>query len=85
LPKLKYRVRTVRFSSDSAHIVTASEDRTARLWRAATGREITSIALDAAITALAVHDGLIALGDALGRVHLFDVGESLDEKEAASA
>jgi hypothetical protein len=37
------------------------------------------------VTALAVKDGNIALGDALGRVRVFEIGESLGEKEAASA
>jgi WD40 repeat protein len=78
-------VTSIAFSPDSGRIVTASNDRTARLWDATTGQEITSIALDAAVTALAVRDGEFALGDALGRVHVFEIGESLGKKEAASA
>src|SRR5437660_6422867 len=46
------------------------DDRTTRIWDAETGQEITRIALDAAVTALAVHDGDIALGDALGRIQV---------------
>ena len=38
---------------------------------------ITRVVLDAAVSALAVHDGCFALGDALGRVHVFDAQEFL--------
>jgi hypothetical protein len=33
--------------------------------------------LDAAVIALDVHGGAIALGDALGRIHVFDADEFL--------
>ena len=70
----------IAFSPDGARVLTASRDRTARLWDAETGTEITRVALDAAVTALAVHGGCIALGDALGRVHVFDAQEFLSGK-----
>ncbi len=44
------------------------------------GTESTRIALDAAVSALAVHNGNIALGDALGRVHVFEAEEFLRQK-----
>jgi hypothetical protein len=44
------------------------------------GQEIASIALDAAVTALAVKDGEFALGDALGRIHVLETEESLRQK-----
>ena len=65
-------VNSACFSADGAHILTASDDRTARLWDSGTGREIVSIILEAAIGAASLHDGTIALGDALGRIHVFD-------------
>ena len=73
------------FSPDGARIVTASNDRTARLWEAATGQEIARIALDAAVTALAVYGGAIALGDGLGRIHVFDATGLLSPKGASRA
>ena len=70
-------VQSATFSPDGARIVTASADRTACLWDATTGREITRIILDAWVTGLSVHGGMIALGDALGRIHVFDSEEFL--------
>jgi WD40 repeat protein len=64
--------RSACFSPDGARILAASEDRTARLWDAGTGQEVARIALDAAVTGLNVHGGAIALGEALGRIHVFD-------------
>jgi WD40 repeat protein len=63
---------TVTVVSDGARVVTASGDRMARLWDATTGQEITRIILDASVTGLSVYGGTIALGDALGRVHVLD-------------
>jgi WD40 repeat protein/tRNA A-37 threonylcarbamoyl transferase component Bud32 len=37
------RVRSVAFSTDSQRVVTASYDKTARIWDAATGREVTRL------------------------------------------
>ena len=51
-----------------------------RIWDAMAGTESTRIALDAAVSALAVHNGNIALGDALGRVHVFEAEEFLRQK-----
>jgi WD40 repeat protein len=66
-------VNSASFSPDGTRIVTASYDRTARVWEASTGRQIASIALDAAVTAACWHGDKIALGDALGRIHVFDL------------
>ncbi len=78
-------VTSAAFAPDGARIITASSDKTARLWDAASGQEIASIALDAAVTALAVKDGCIALGDALGRIHVFDAEEFLRKKGSLRA
>jgi len=77
-------VWSAAFSPDGARIITASRDRTARIWDATAGTEITRIALDASVMALAVHNGDIALGDALGRVHVFEAEEFLRQKGNAS-
>jgi WD domain, G-beta repeat/APAF-1 helical domain len=66
-------VWSASFSPDGTRIITASRDRTARLWDTTNGEETTRIALDAACTALAVHAGIIALGDGLGRIHVFEI------------
>jgi WD40 repeat protein len=77
-------VRSASFSPDGARIVTASYDRTARIWDATTGQEITRIVLDASVTGLSVHGGTIALGDALGRIHVFESEEFLTGRGSAS-
>src|SRR5262249_20500226 len=68
------------FSADGARIVTVSGDHTARLWDATTGREITQIVLDTLVRGLSVHGSTIALGDALGRIHVFEGEEFLISK-----
>ena len=70
-------VRAAVFSPDGTRVVTASWDRTARIWEVATGEEIARFALDAAINALAICEGAVALGDAVGRVHVFEAEEFL--------
>ena len=69
---------------DGARIVTASYDGTARLWDAATGEEITRIVLDASVTGLSVYEGTIALGDVLGRVHVFEAADFLSAEDSAT-
>ena len=73
-------MESAAFSPEGGRVVTASWDGTARLWDAATGAELARIVLDAAVTALAVQDGCIAAGDALGRVHVFEAREFLRGK-----
>jgi hypothetical protein len=51
---------------------------------ATTGQEITRIVLHASVTGLNVHKGMIALGDALGRIQVFDGEEFLTGKGSAS-
>lgn len=70
-------VRCARFSSSGTCILTASDDRTCRIWDVATAGELARINLDAAVTALDVHGTAIALGDALGRIHVYDAEEIL--------
>ena len=70
-------MRSAAFSPDGARIVTASDDRTARIWDAATGAEIARMTVDAGVTALSIHSTAIALGDALGRIHVFDAEDFL--------
>jgi hypothetical protein len=65
-------VSSAALSPDGARIVTCSRDNTARIWDAASGAEIVRITLDAAATALSISGTAIALGDALGRLHVFD-------------
>jgi WD40 repeat protein len=76
-------VTSATFSPDSARIVTASSNHTGRIWDATTRVEITRIFLDAAVTALDAQDGIIALGDALGRVRVLGAQEDLSGKGSA--
>ena len=78
------RVQSASFSPDGARIVTASRDRTACLWDATTGQQITRIVLDASVTALSVYGGTIALGDALGRVHVLEAEDFLRAGSSAN-
>jgi hypothetical protein len=66
-------ILSAAFSPDGERIVTASDDRTARIWDARSGQQIACIVLDAAVTAVALSRGAIALGDALGRLGVFDI------------
>ena len=47
------RVYAASFSPDGSRIVTASDDKTARLWDAATGKELVRLAHEAPSTAAA--------------------------------
>jgi WD40 repeat protein len=77
-------VSSASFSPDGARIVTASQDGTMRIWDATTGQEITRIVLDASVTGLSVYGGTIALGDALGRVHVLEAEDFLSGGSSAS-
>jgi WD40 repeat protein len=66
-------VSSASFSPDGQGIITASEDQSARLWEAASGNENTSIILDSGVTAASWYDDAVLLGDALGRIHVFDL------------
>jgi WD40 repeat protein len=77
-------VWSAAFFPDGARIVTASKDRTARIWDAATGQEITRIVLDASVAGPSVYRGTIALGDGLGRLHVFEAEDFLSAKSSVS-
>jgi WD40 repeat protein len=76
-------VLNASFSPDGARVLSASTDRTARFWDATTGQEMTRIVLDASAPGLSVYGGTIVLGDALGRIHVFESGEYLAAKGSA--
>ena len=64
------------FSPDAERVLTASIDETARLWDARTGAETICIALDAGVTAAAYGNDILALGDQLGRLHVYDLDDA---------
>jgi hypothetical protein len=64
-------VQSAAFSPDGTHIVTASDDRTVRIWDARSGQQIARIVVDATATAVALSNGALALGDGAGRLHVF--------------
>jgi WD40 repeat protein len=64
-------VNGAAFAADGARIITASDDRTMRLWDAETGHEITCVTIEANATALAVKGVDVAVGDRIGRLHVF--------------
>jgi WD40 repeat protein len=68
----QWTVYNAMFTMDGTRIITACGDGTARVWDSASGAEIGRVTLDAGVTALAVHESTIVLGDRLGRVHVFD-------------
>ncbi|MCK7520385.1 MAG: hypothetical protein MZV64_23225 [Ignavibacteriales bacterium] len=53
------QVRDAQFSADGKHIVTASVDKTARIWDANTGSDMVTLAghTDYVLTAVFSHDG----------------------------
>ena len=64
-------MQSAAFSPDGTHIVTASDDRTVRIWDARSGQQIARIVVDATATAVALSNGALALGDGAGRLHVF--------------
>lgn len=73
------RVWTIDWTPDGQWITTASEDRTARVWDAATGRELFSVAVGFPLAAVPGPDGrTLAVTDmSTGAVHLL----TLDPEE----
>jgi WD40 repeat protein len=67
-------VLSALFSPDGARIVTTSADCTACIRDTRSGETIACIVLDAAVIALAISGGALALGDALGRLSVLDIG-----------
>jgi WD40 repeat protein len=65
-------VRCAAFLPDGTRLVTTSSDHTARIWDARFGVPIACIVLDAAVTALDCYGEVLALGDGLGKLHVFD-------------
>ena len=67
-------VRAIAVSADGARAVTASEDRTARVWDTKTGRELLCIKAQAPVfsAALAQNSKLLATGGWDGAIRLWD-------------
>ncbi|WP_027184533.1 TIR domain-containing protein [Desulfovibrio inopinatus] len=65
------------FFLDGTRIVTVSGDKTARIWETDTGEELACIVLDAVPSKLDIYNNAIALGDGLGRIHIFDYDPDL--------
>ncbi len=65
-------VTGAHFATNGRVIATKSEDKTVRLWNFRTGLEIARIAIEAGVTALSLHGHRITVGDALGRLHVYD-------------
>jgi WD40 repeat protein len=65
-------VQIAAFARDGTRLVTASSDKIARIWDAATGVEIAHVALDSEVTALSVRGNAIAFSDRLGLIKIFD-------------
>jgi WD40 repeat protein len=62
---------------DGHRVLSASSDRTLRVWNPESGEALTMITLDAPVSAVAATpDGkIIVAGDESGRVHFFDLVE----------
>jgi WD40 repeat protein len=77
-------VRAVAFLPNGRHVVSGSDDRTLRLWEAASGQEIARLDGDSVFLAIYVApDGKsLAAGDSGGRVHLIDIIHNDADKAA---
>ena len=76
LPGHKLRVNQIAFLSD-VQLVTASEDRTARLYSLAAPKASKVVARESAVRAVACAGGRFALGEENGRVTLWDASSPL--------
>ena len=64
-------VQAVAIAFDGTRAVSASEDRTLKVWNLTTGQELASISLDGSLYCVAIaQDGMaIVTGDGLGNVY----------------
>ena len=79
------KVQSACFDITGAHVLTASEDRTVRLWSVEKGDEIAALFFDHSVTSLATRDKLVLIGDAGGRWHLFELKAEVGRKDIGPA
>ena len=74
-------IKSVFFTSDGAYLISASEDRTIKIWEAATGRELRTLRHAEPLTAMALSpdDKTIIAADEKGNINLWNLptGKSL--------
>jgi hypothetical protein len=77
-------VLAVAVTADGRRVVSGSEDRTVRVWNLATRKKIARVAVDGAVSCVAVTAGdsenrvIVFIGDAAGNVYCFDYVEPGD-------
>ncbi len=67
-------IKSAAFTSDGTYLVSGSDDRTVKIWEAATGKEIRTLRHDAEVTAIALSpdNKTILAGDQKGNITIWE-------------
>lgn len=75
-------ITAIRFIQDGKYLVSGSQDKTVRIFRCTDLQCITTIELDASVSAISASGNLLCIGDNLGHVLLFELPDPLPERES---
>ncbi|MBL3561601.1 NB-ARC domain-containing protein [Rhodovulum sulfidophilum] len=70
-------ITAVQFVEDGEYIVSGSQDKTVKIFRCSDIQCITTIELDASVSAMSANGNLVCIGDNLGHVLLFELPDPM--------